>query len=41
MDDEHPFRPSNAPAIGDLMSLFDFCKGECAGHGERYEGHDD
>jgi phospholipase C len=40
MDDEHPYRPVNAPAIGNLMSLFDFCKGECAGRGEQ-EGQDD
>jgi phospholipase C len=28
-DDHNAYRPANAPAIGDLMSLFDFCHGDC------------
>jgi len=35
MDDEHPYVPRNAPAVGDLMSLFDFCRGECGDGGHR------
>jgi len=28
---------SAAPAIGDLMTLFDFCGEDCRGHGQTHD----
>jgi acid phosphatase len=38
---DRSYRPVNGAAIGDLMSLFDFCQGDCRGSGERRHGRDE
>jgi phospholipase C len=41
MDGDNRYHPLNAPAIGDLMTLFDFCRGDCRGDGKLRHGQDD
>lgn len=40
-DERHPYQPRNAPAVGDLMSLFDFGKAHGHDHGDDAADRDD